>query len=79
MERFLRWITGFFHKSLVGIIPLLFHLDRLRASGTIMHALAKPEGGPVLFLVSKLLEHLACITNIIPAMVLGILYIEETV
>lgn len=73
MERFLRWIIGLFNRSLVGIILLLYIPDRLGASGTVIHALVEPGAGAVVFLLRKLLEHSACITNLILARVLGIL------
>lgn len=73
MERFLRWIIGLFNRSLVGMILLLYIPDRLGASGTTMHALVEP----VVFLLRKLPEHSACITNLILARVLGILAYRE--
>lgn len=54
VEKFLRWMTGLFCRSWVGIIVLLFLLYRLRATVTVTHAPAEPEGGDVVFLVRKL-------------------------
>lgn len=51
---------------------LLYIPDRLGASGTVMHALVGPGAGAVVFLLRKLPEHSACITNLILARVLGI-------
>lgn len=63
----------------MGLILLLFILDRLRTSGNVTHAVAEPEGRAVVFLKKKkkVIEYSVCIINLIPARVLHILAYRE--